>query len=455
MKKIQLLVILIIIVGTSCTKLVSIPPNPVNQIAVPAVFADSADILSAMAGIYANFSETVGGNNIFSGVLTEELSYATGEMLTTFTFFPDAFLTNTYVSTDGTVAGFWATAYSNIYNINAVITGIASSTVIGDSTKRALTGELKVLRAFNYFYLVNLFGGVPIVTSTDYKSNAVLPRSTADSVYAFIIQDLTDARNVLTPVYPSAGRARANLYTADALLARVYLYRGQYAAADAMASEVINSGLYSLTSLSGVFLAGSKEAIWQLPANGTYSQTSEGALFVPFSPYLQPFYQVTSTYVNAFEAGDQRLTNWIGVNTISGVNYYYPYKYKQRLNTGIPAEGYDAMRLAEQYLIRAEALAQQGKLDSALGDINLIRNRAGLAKATGSSMTQLMSIIMQERQAELICELGNRWFDLKRTGTIDAVLGALKPGWSSYKALLPVPSIEIQNDPFLTQNSGY
>ncbi len=159
--------------------------------------------------------------------------------------------------------------------------------------------------------------------------------------------------------------------------------------------------------------------------------------------------------MNAFETGDQRLTNWIGVSTINGVNYYYPYKYKQHLNTGIPAEGYDVFRLAEQYLIRAEALAQQGKLDSALGDINLIRNRAGLANASGSSTTQLMSIIMQERQAELICELGNRWFDLKRTGTINTVLGALKPGWEPYKALLPVQSIEIQNDPFLIQNPGY
>lgn len=455
MKKIHILVILIIIGGTSCTKLISIPPTPVNQIPVPAVFADSSDILSAMAGIYASFDATGGGSNIFSGVLTEELSYATGEMLTTFTFFPDAFVGNTYVSTNGTVATFWSAPYNNIYNINAVLTGLVSSTVIGDSTKRELTGELKALRAFNYFYLVNLFGGVPIVTSTDYKSNAVLPRSTVDSVYAFIIQDLTDARSLLTPVYPSAGRARANLYMADALLARVYLYRGQYAAADAMASEVINSGLYSLTSLSGVFLAGSNEAIWQLPANGTYSQTSEGALFVPFSPYLEPFYQITTAYEKAFETGDQRLTNWVGVNTIGGVNYYYPYKYKQRLNTGIPAEGYDALRLAEQYLIRAEALAQQNKLDSALGDINLIRNRAGLANASGSSTTQLMSIIMQERQAEFIGELGHRWFDLKRTGTIDSVLGALKPGWSSYKALLPVPSIEIQNDPFLTQNPGY
>ncbi len=307
----------------------------------------------------------------------------------------------------------------------------------------------------HYFYLLNLYGGIPIVATTDYNVNAILPRSSVYSVYDFIIQDLTDARKVLKPSYPSAGRARPNLYTADALLARVYLYKGQYEQADAMASEIINSGNYSLVDLNSVFLDGSNEAIWQLPAVGTSYQTSEGYTFIPSSTFLAPAFQITNSLIDSFEQGDQRKTAWISPwTTNAGVNYNFPYKYKKRtLDT--PQEGYVVFRLAEQYLIRAEALAQQNKLDSARADLNAIRTRAGLANSTASSQAQILKAVMHERQTELFCEWGNRWFDLKRTGAIDAVLGAVKPGWQSDAALLPISNTEILNDPFLTQNPGY
>lgn len=450
-KALAALAVLMIAGSLSCKKLIQIPPNPSNEISESSVFADSADIISAVVGVYADFRVSGGGSNIFSGMITENMGCAADEFIYAY---GSTFQTNTYIATDGTVGIFWSTAYANLYQINTCLAGIASTSAISDSLKQLLTGELKMVRALHYFYLVNLFDGVPLVTGQNYQTNAVLPRSSVDSVYDLIISDLTDARKALTPNYPSDGRARPNLYTADALLARVYLYRNQYAEADAMASEVINSGLYTLVPLSGVFLSGSNEAIWQLPAVGINYQTMEAESFVPYSAYSSPVYQLQSGLVNSFETGDQRKTSWIGTSTLGGTSYY-PYKYKNRTATATPIEGYVVFRLAEQYLIRAEALAQQNKLDSALADLNVVRQRAGLGNSTAVTGTDVLAAVMHERQTELFAEWGHRWFDLRRTGTIDAVLGAVKPGWQPTDSTLPVPFTQIQDNSLLTQNPGY
>jgi len=444
--------ILVAISISSCKKLIEIPSNPSAQILQSTVYNDSADIMSAVAGVYVNFKVSGGGNNIFSGMMTQYIGCASDELSNVS---GNTFLTNTYLATDATASQFWTTGYQNIYYINACLSGIASTTAISESLKQSLLGELKMVRAMSYFYLVNLYGAVPIVTSTDYTVNAVLPRSSVDSVYNFILSDLTDAHSALKATYPSAGRARPNLYTADALLARLYLYRGQYTQAEAMASEIINSGLYSLTALTSVFVSGSKEAIWQLPAIGVTSQTTEASAFIPFSPSITPSWQVTTGLLNSFELNDLRKTSWVGTSTISTKNYYYPLKYRQQLATATPADGYVVFRLAEQYLIRAEARAQQNKPDSALADLNVIRKRAGLGNSTASTTAQILTAVIQERRTELFCEWGHRWFDLIRSGTINTVMSTIKTGWAPTAALLPVPATDIQNDPFLTQNPGY
>lgn len=455
-KGLSIFLIAVIAGSVSCKKLIEIPPNPPTQIPENAVFSDSADIMSAVAGIYSRLNIAGGGSNIFNGMLTINTAMAADELTWTS---PSPFQTNTYTATDGTIATLWSSPYTNLYQINACLAGIASTTAISSALKQSLLGELKVLRALNYFYLVNLFGGVPLVTTTDYKVNAVLPRSPVDEVYALIISDLTDARKVLTASYPSTGRARPNLYTADALLARVYLYRGQYANAETMASEVINSGLYDVASVAliDVFHDGNNESIWQLPAVGTGTQTSEGYTLTPYTPSLRPSYQINSQLLNSFENNDQRKTTWIKASTASSGPYYYAYKYRNRNYANTPVEGYVVLRLAEQYLIRAEVRAQQGgtKLADAAADLNVVRRRAGLGATTETTQPGLLNAILHERQVEFCFEWGHRWFDLKRIGTIDAVLSPIKTGWKSTNAILPVPFQETQNNPFLTQNPGY
>ena len=118
-------------------------------------------------------------------------------------------------------------------------------------------------------------------------------------------------------------------------------------------------------------------------------------------------------------------------------------------------------RLAEQYLIRAEARAQQNNISDAQADLNKIRTRARLPNTTAADKNSILSAILHERQTELFSEWGNRWFDLKRTNNIDAVMSIMTPKkanglqWQSYKQLNPLPFTEIQRDPSLLQNLGY
>jgi hypothetical protein len=446
--------------SVSCKKLIQIPSNP-SQLTTQEVFSDSADVVAALVGVYSGFSVTSGTLNVTSGAVTVYTGLSSDELLTSSSV-PDymQFYANAVLPNNGGAGTLWSGAYSGIYNVNVCIQNIAGNPVISTALSQEMTGELKLIRAFYYFNLVNIYGGVPVVATSDYHTSENLPRASEDSVYNFIQSDLDGARQLLGTSYPSSGRARANIYVADALQAKVYLYRGQWQAAANMAGAVINSGLYSLvTDLNSVYLDGSNEAIWQIPTAGADSQTTEADEFIPEASNTSPSFYLSNTLLNAYENGDKRKADWTNFSQVtvggSTVTYYYPYHYKNRSVGAATLEDYMIFRLGEQYLIRAEALARQNKLDSAARDLNTIRARAGLGAAQATTQTDLLAAIMHERQVELGFEWGNRWGDLKRTGTIDAVLGADKTGWTGTDSLYPVPLAEIGANPFLIQNPGY
>src|SRR5258708_18165704 len=450
------------LLATSCKKLIEIPSNPPNQIPQTQVFSDSGDSIDATVGIYANFQTSSGSARFASGAITQNTGMSADELISTQANDPTSSLFYQFALTpDNSGANsLWADAYKNIYQMNACLAGIRSTTVISDSLKRQLLGEISLTRALYYFNLVNLFGGVPLVTGTDYNINGTLPRASVDSVYSLILSDLAYARDVLTPAYPSAGRLRPNLYPAVALSARVYLYRQQWDSAALMAGQVIASGIYHLEqNPNNVFVDGSGEAIWQLPASSTYNQTAEAAGFVPL--YSAPGYIVTNFLLNAFEPGDLRRKDWINsavirnYTTNTNVTYIFPYKYKNRKPQN-PVEDYMVFRLGEQYLILAEAQPQLNNLTDAASSLTQVRTRAGLSGTSAFSQTDILAAVLHERQTELFCEWGHRWYDLKRTGAIASVMNTEKPGlWQPYAALYPVPKPEIQANPFLTQNIGY
>lgn len=452
-----LLVILVGLTQLSCKKLIEIPANPSNQLSIERVFSDSTNIIAAVSAVYVNYGTASYSPQFGSGTVTINTGLTGDELVPgANTYTAPAFYTNLLLPDNSGVRSMWSDAYKNIFQMNVCIEGITGTTAISAGLKRRLIGELKVNRAFYYFNMVNIWGGVPIVTSTDYKVTQNSPRASVTEVYNFILSDLIDAQQSLTAEYPSNGHIRPNIYTAQALLAKVYLYLGQYQNAIVAANSVIGNGGFKLADINDVFLDGSEEAIWQLPANGTYYQTPEAASFLPYSSSYQPNYVLSPQLLAAFETGDLRKANWTNFSTVSvgGVPrmYYYPFKYKKITAGQAPIEDYALLRLADIYLVRAEALARTEKLAEARTDLNKVRLRANLGVVTSNVKEVVLNAVLHERQVEMFCEWGNRWFDLKRTNTIDAVLSAAKPTWKSSAALFPIPIAEIQANPALQPN---
>lgn len=450
-------VVLIGLASSSCKKLIEIPANSRNKVSTEFVFRDSASIVSAVVGVYTNFGLSAfsplfgsGGVTVYTGLAGDELEVGAS------TYTGTAFYNNQILPDNTTNRSLWTDAYKNIFQMNICLEGIQGTDVISAKLKNQLIGELKVSRALYYYYMVNLWGRVPIITSTDYASTQRIPRSEVAEVFNFILADLIDAKQKLTVAYPSEGRKRPNIHVAQALLAKVYLYLEQYQNAFNEANDIIASPLYKLEPLDNVFLIGSEEAIWQLPANGVYYQTVEAATFIPYSQTAQPNYVLSSQLLNAFEAGDPRKTRWTGTNMVGTILYSYPSKYKNTSAGQQPAEDYMIFRLADIYLVRAEALAQLNKLPEAMADLNRVRDRAADRTDLGAnSKVDAITAILHERQVELFCEWGSRWIDLKRTKTINMVLGAAKPFWKASAAVFPVPAAERQANPALDQNQDY
>lgn len=451
-------VVIVCLIVASCKKIIEVDP-PVDQLTTGQVFESEKAATAAINGLY---SEIMKNNNyVGNGAFSVLSGLSADEIIRTLANTnEDAFATNSLLPANTALLNnLWQKAYFHIYQANAIIENVNKSRTISEPVKNQLIGEAKFFRAFFHFYLANAFGNVPLAITSDYKANAVLFRSDAAAVYNQITVDLKDAVGALQSDYPTAEKVRVNKWAAKALLARVYIYDKDWAHAEAASSDVINSGLYQLAGLNDAFLPNNSEAILQfIPAITQIFNTSEGFAFLPFSPYVKPTYKLTSVLVNAFEASDQRKTSWVKTVTIGGVNYFYPSKYKVKFGSpGEPKLEYNiVLRLAEQYLIRAEARAHQNNLAGAQSDLNMVRTRAGLDKTTANDQAGILQAVENERQVELCFEWGHRWFDLKRTGRASAVLSVLKvPNWQATDELYPIPQAELLNNPNLTQNPGY
>ena len=459
-KKHFFLSILLLTGFCSCKKFVQVPP-PGNQLESGTIFSNDQGAVDAMMGVYSRAMATSGyllngGVSVFTGLSADEISPTTYLAVTA------AFYENALASNNSAVGTLYSSSYNSIYNATMVLENLAISPGITDSTRKRLSGEAKFVRAALFFYLVNLFGEVPLTTSTDYEKNAVVVRATVPEVYQQIISDLLSAQNLLPVTYATtkdypADRTRPNKWAVTALLARVYLYMQRWADAEAAASAVIVSGSYRLEGLDSVFLSTSQESILQLQPVSGIMNTAEGNFFLPpDDPQTPPAYALTSFLAAAFESGDGRKQHWTGTKMIGGTAWTYPAKYKIRTG-GYPYSEYETViRLAEQYLIRAEARAEQGNFQTAIDDLNTIRYRAGLpALSIPLTQTEVLAAVARERRVELFTEFGHRWLDLKRTGNADAILAQEKKTWQPYAALYPIPLHDLQLNSALTQNAGY
>lgn len=438
---------------SACNFVDIVPPK--DRITTSAVFEDETTATAAVLGLYGQLVTTSppfsnGATTIFTGLASDELNYtrAIANQL--------EFSANTITSENFIVYNnFWKSAYQIIYQANACIEGLEASD-LPIKIKNQLLGESHFIKAFCYWYLVHLFGDIPLVTTTNYETNAKLTRSAVRTVKDQILSDLLYARDLLVPEYPSEEKLRVNYYTVLALLSRYYLYEENWQEVERLSTEIIMSNTYECeTDINNVFLATGTESIWQLATDQIFFNTIEGNRFIPPpAGTVKPSYTLTSELIGAFEPGDLRLSDWTASKTVADVVYTYPFKYKVSFNM-VKSEHYVVFRLAEIYINRAEARAHLGKDTAALEDINILRLRANLSERTLSNTSDVLEAIRQEKRIEFFAEWGHRWFDLKRTSKIDEVLSNVKSHWESTDALFPIPYDEMIVNPNLEQNPGY
>jgi len=442
-------------ITSSCRKLISVRDQRTNENIIFGFKTDS-DANAAVVGIYEQMSSTAIGFSsglqsisLLAGLSADELDcYSSDDKF-------NQFYTNNLLPANTANNTIWQGLYKSIYQCNSVLAALQNNPLITPDFSRQLKGEALFLRSYFYFYLANLYGAIPLSLTTDYSKNDTLRQSSPFWIYNQITSDLISAASLLSDKYILPGeRIRVNRAGAMALLSRIYLYAGQNAHCINAASEVISqTGVYELCpQLDHVFLKNSPEAILQLqPVAPGYNTLDAETFILPASPFIVA---IRPSLLGEFDSTDLRLHQWIGQTRIGSMVYNFPYKYKHRHIE--PLQEYlMVLRLAEQYLNRAEAYALLGMTKQSTEDINTIRSRAGLSLLAPPSQNQLLQVIASERKKELFTEWGHRWLDLKRTGAADSLMAPLKAGWRPFTQLYPIPATEILLNPHLVQNNGY
>ncbi|MBN2175720.1 MAG: RagB/SusD family nutrient uptake outer membrane protein [Bacteroidales bacterium] len=386
---------------------------------------------------------------------------------------------------------WWNQLYVGIKRANVVIEKV-KDIPFDESLKTRYIAEARFIRGLMYFDMVRAWGGVPIVESTDPPLK--LERSSVEETYNFLIEDLNFAANnlPLRSGYSAINMGRATKGAAQSLLARVYLFRGDFVNAEMYAMEVINSGQYGLepvyTDANGVNGNNGIESVFEIGAiqsegsssGGNQYANTQGVRGTPNRGW--GFNRPTFDLRNSFEAGDPRLKGTIidlgdeidGI-VINGDGSTPDETYDEEGNL-IEVECYNRkvwvpgentitqwghhrrlIRYADVLLMAAEALNENNKPNDALVYVNMVRERARegnediLPDITTTDKEELRNLIYAERRHELAME-GIRFWDLVRTGRAPAVLGDLGFIQGRHE-LMPVPQTEIDiSQGSLTQN---
>ena len=372
---------------------------------------------------------------------------------------------------------------------------------IDEGIRQRILAEAKFLRAYYYFDLVTMYGGVPLVTKVLAPSEYNQPRASAIAIWSLIEQDLMEAAENLPKKseYGSADIGRATHGAALGLLTKAYVYQSEWAAAQATAEELINSGEYSLdANFEEIFTKdgengpGSIFEIQRSPLGGGFWGSVNGSN----EGNLTNIYQIArgqfggfgfnipqQDLVDEFETGDPRLGSTVfkegdvmgdrGVFTKAATGFdhdYYAKKYfvsrseHEDINIGDPlmnGESNDRiLRYADLLLMHAEAAYHNGQEGIARASLNAVRERArrnanpGILPDVTSSGPQLLDAIYHERRVELALE-GIRFFDVVRQGRGAEVFGPL--GFiAGMHEVFPIPQQQISlSNGTLSQNPGY
>jgi len=498
-----------------CTK--SLNYTPEVFVAQPQVFKDQAGATAAVTGIYAQLQTLKKSDYALIGIVGTDEARCTYQSQGYGDYWANVTGLDVYdikfSSQNYQLTGFWQDCYIGIANANAAIQGIPNASIADPSVSNRLLGESKFMRALFYFYLVQLYGDIPLRTEAT-PFSAGVKRTPADQVYAQIIDDLKFAMANLWVKSKNPGIGRASVEAAKALLGKVYLTRKDYTNAKATFEDLINTdGLTLLTDYAQLF-------------DGQHENNAESLFEIQYSTdanNTQGLQNLFGSYAGPGIPGEayNSHTPGAGGTVVMATAYYsdtvfdknndkrylasiWPHRYDGNGNTmdwwvdpGLPTiKKYDIsssdidiynsgknlyyLRAADVYLMYAEVLNELGQTGAALAPLNKVRNRAGLQNLEDAwgrtpTQTELRTELLDERMRELGGE-GWRWFDLKRTGTlVSRVMAHNNPrayyvtingngdphpaqNISDKNSLYPIPLNELQTNSALSltdQNPGY
>jgi len=450
-------------------------------------FNTSKDMDLAVLGIYSNYQSQIQyyqlmelpGDNVYLGKWQTSPPLNELENLTV-------------TSTNSTITSFWQGSYNGIFRSNSVLYNIDNPGDYKASEKDQFTGEAKFMRALNYFNLVRLFGGVPLVTTLlSIEESKKVPRATEDEVYTLIIEDLKDAISKL-PLQANIARGRASKAAAVALLGKVYVYRKDWNNARTYLEQLFSEFSYSLFSdFSKVIKTeNNSELIFVMKFIESTNGQSLTDNYTPFTGIyggataggnLNPCWGLHKL----FQAGDKRKAGtitemWKAYKAGAGdPEVWAPYVNKYLVtHTYSVGCGLDlpVIRLADMILLYAETLYELGQTDPALIQLNKIRERAfgdsshNYTLADIPDKTAFTDTLFLERRLELAFE-NERWFDLVRSGKYMTAMAydetyyndatqtptVVTRTMKAYMKYFPIPLSEIElSDPgVLVQNEGY
>ncbi len=503
-----LLLLAFLISGAGCTKWLEEKDVDPSNLSPDTYYTLPAHAEAAIAAAYAQTRFINGGAGIFANNFSMvEMVTGTAKTETGQNTDLNNLLGLSYNGDNVFVANWWNGSYSVIAQANLVLQKVPGITPMDEAQKQRILGEARFLRAWSYFYLVRLYGAVPLITEpVDATSPNLLPvRSSVDSVYAQIVSDLTSAESSGLAWTDATGRASLGAVKAE--LAEVYLTMAgnplnkgaaYYKLAADKAYEIITSGNFSLFTnyfdLHNTAQENKGEQIFELQyLSGVADNPNQGILLPNFKEVSAYGTEIgsnvpTPQFYNSFEAGDLRAVDRQGFF----YTHYYdagngalkdlsaPYIYK---NFDVIANGTEGVkgtatsslnwmniRYAQVLLTYAEAQNETGAPNQAAWDaLNAIRTRAKLTTPALGTFTQttFRDAVLKERWHEL-CYEQITWFDMIRlrkayneaTNGFDNFVGHALPSSGAVLAekhlLFPLPTTEMQNNPNLTpQNPGY
>ena len=462
----------------SCSDFLNLKPE--YQISEQSFYQNQNDFETALLGVY---STTRGLYNTSNLLYMTELTTDNAEIQWSSPSADEMQLDqNGVTATNAFVRAVWSTCLYTIAQSSNILSRI-DAVNFDQTAKNRIKGEAQFLRASSYFYLVRLFGNVPITNQTFSSpaqvSSADLTLKPQAEVYTQIIADLTSAESLL-PAALSTDKTRASQMTVKTLLGKVYLTQKSYDLAATKLKEVIDSKQYSLVAdyktLSTNGNTNLVETILEVDfLSGQSLGNNYSTVFTPaitsmaiFPNNAQGSGRIVPTLdvIRSYETGDVRKAISVNdsVTLIGGKKSYSRYGLKfvdfKAVDPGDGSVSFTILRYADVLLMYAEVMNELGKTADALPYLNQVRQRAKLAALSGLSQADMRLALERERRVEFLYE-GHRWFDLVRTGRAQTVLNAhyasqkLSFSVQDFELLFPIPQTEIDLNPALKQNTGY